>query len=99
MKPIIKLNKVGEIYNAGKVSGTNKAIATLADEVIQNADTSYPVYMSDGDATANADKLYEKIKAGLPNAEIWRHFVGPVLGGHAGPEALAVAYVSKTPVR
>jgi fatty acid-binding protein DegV len=51
------------------------------------------------DCQQDADKLYDKIKAALPSADIWRHFVGPVLGGHAGPEAIALTFVSKTDVR
>jgi DegV family protein with EDD domain len=97
IKPIIKLNKQGKLFAAGKASGKNKAYAMVADEVAEQiADVDkYEVYLLDADCKEDADYLEELIKERVPNVNIFRQPVGPVIGAHAGPGTVGVCFVGK----
>lgn len=96
IKPIVRLNDEGKLYNAGKVNGRAKAINTLADEVTSRVVDieKYPIVIVNADCREDADKIIAKISAKIPNATIWDYDVGPVIGTHCGPDTLGCVYVS-----
>ena len=96
IKPIIRLNDEGKLYNAAKVNGRAKAINTLVDEVTSRIVDieKYPLVILNADCKEDADKLIGKIKEKIPNVNIWDYDVGPVIGTHCGPDTLACVYVS-----
>ncbi|MFA5449559.1 MAG: DegV family protein [Clostridia bacterium] len=94
IKPIIKLSKLGTLFSAAKVMGRNKAFATIADEIIADAaNTAYPIAIMDADCRAESDRIAQKIKAALPDVEIWQQSVGPVIGTHCGPGTIGICYI------
>lgn len=96
VKPIIKINNEGKLYNAMKVSGRNKAIATICDEVVERVEETdkYPIVVLNADCRQDADRVIAKLKNALPDAVIWDYDIGPVIGTHCGPDTLACVYVS-----
>ena len=96
VKPILHTSKEGELEVVTKVTGTNKAIATLVDKVkTLGADLDkYPIVIVDADNKAAADKMEAKIREAYPNADIWRYPVGPVIGSHCGPGTIGVIFRS-----
>jgi len=98
IKPILKVNNEGSLYVYNKQKGSNKGIQFMVDEVIANyqALDGCPIVIVDADDQEAADKLNDLIKAGLPDAEIWRQPVGPTVGTHCGPGTVGVIFPSKT---
>ncbi|MDD4316807.1 MAG: DegV family protein [Clostridia bacterium] len=98
IKPLIRLNDEGALYSAAKVNGRQKAIGAIAEDVIENiADADkYPIVVLDADCEDDAQKIIQKIKAALPDAEVWHQPVGPVIGTHCGPGTIAVCYVGNS---
>lgn len=96
LKPILHVNNDGELQVVTKVTGTNKAIATLVDKVkTLGVDLDkYPIGILDADNKVGADKIEAKIRAEFPNAEILRYPIGPVIGTHCGPGTIAVFFRS-----
>ena len=95
IKPIIRVNEDGKLASAGKVQGKNKLYGFLAEEVINNAAEldKYPIVILDADCKEDAQKIYDKIRAALPEADIWRYDIGPVIGTHCGADTIGVVYV------
>lgn len=97
IKPIIRLSDEGALVNTSKVNGRIKALNLLADDTIQNLQENdrYPIVILDADASADADKVEQRIKDAIPSANIWRQKVGPVIGTHCGPGTIGICFVGK----
>lgn len=97
LKPIIRLTDEGKLVNTAKVQGRNKAVNYLAEDVINNVrDTDkYPIVVLNADCPADSDKIVKKLRASLPDADIWIYDVGPVIGTHCGPDTIACVYVGE----
>ncbi|MDR0697486.1 MAG: DegV family protein [Christensenellaceae bacterium] len=93
IKPVIKLLEDGTLGAKDKVNGLNKAIHYLANDAVANAQDKYPIVVHDADSQIEGDRLGLMIKDKLPDAEIWRQSVGPVIGAHCGPGAIAICYI------
>lgn len=96
VKPILHVNDAGELQVVAKVTGSNKAITTLADKVnaIGTELDKYPIYVLDADNKEAGDKLAAKILAAHPEATVERYPVGPVIGTHCGPGTIGVVFRS-----
>ncbi|MDR0751572.1 MAG: DegV family protein [Christensenellaceae bacterium] len=95
IKPVIKLLDDGTLAAKDKVSGLNKAINLLAQDTIEHVQDidEYPIVVLDADNVLEGDRLFFMIREKLPNAEVWRQSVGPVIGTHCGPGTIAVCYI------
>ena len=96
VKPILHVNYGGELQVVTKVTGSNKAVSTLAEKVktLGTDLDKYPIVILDADNKVGGDKLESKIRETYPNVEIWRYPVGPVIGTHCGPGTIAVIFRS-----
>ena len=96
VKPILYVNEGGELQVSAKVTGSNKAISTLAEKVDElGVDLDkYPIYVLDADNKVAADKLAAKIAAAHPEATVLRYPIGPVIGTHCGPGTIGVVFRS-----
>ncbi len=94
-KPIIRINNDGKLVNTTKVQGRNKALKYIVEDVIKHVDEGekYPIVILDADCSDDADKIETKLRQTLPNTEIWRYAVGPVIGTHCGPDTIACIYI------
>lgn len=96
IKPVLTVDKKGEIDIYSKQNGTKKALGFLYDEFkrkYRNIDNA-PVTVVNADNKNLSDVLIEKIKADFPSAEIWDLPVGPVIGAHCGPGTVGIIFTS-----
>jgi fatty acid-binding protein DegV len=54
------------------------------------------VFISNSDCLEDTQKIEEMIKADYPQVEVVISDIGPVIGAHTGPGAIAVCYLGKT---
>lgn len=94
LKPIIYVHQKVEI--AGKTIGQGKANKWIAEHVVAERDTSLPLYLG----SAKAPELIDKLKTqygeqmGITGDEVISS-MGPVVGTHAGPGCVGVAFFKK----
>lgn len=100
IKPIVRLSKEGKLVTSGKVNGRLKALMTLADDTIEHLDREankeYPIVLLDADCRADAEKVADRIKKSIPDANIMYQSVSPVIGAHCGPDTLGICFVGDT---
>ncbi len=97
IKPVLKVNPKGKLEIAYKARGKKLAIAKLVE---QFGDYYYPdgndiIFINHADCPEDADLLARSITKnyGITNFVISE--IGPVLGAHSGPGALALYYIGK----
>lgn len=96
IKPLIKLSLEGKLKPAAKVTGRNKALNIMLNEVIDLYDSSanLPLIILNGDCIEEAKRLEYQIKSIRPDIDIWQYDVGPVIGTHCGPNTIGLCYPS-----
>lgn len=95
IKPMLTLDAKGGLAVIEKLKGRRKAISTLAEKVVESiADKSFPVFVLDADAPEDGDRIAELVKAKVPDVEIVRQPIGPVIGSHCGPGTIGVIFAA-----
>ena len=94
LKPIVHINKKVEI--ATKTIGQGKANKWIAERVAEERDTSLPLYLGSAKAPELIDKLTTQYAQllGVKGDEMISS-MGPVVGTHAGPGCVGVAFFKK----
>lgn len=94
IKPIIRLTADGKLALASKVQGKNKALITMANEIIDKFDSSkkIPLIIMNADCIDDAKRVESIILNSRPEIEIWHYDVGPVIGAHCGPGTIGLCY-------
>lgn len=99
IKPILKLNEEGSLVPIGKVRGRKKSLDTLVDHMErlmgrfrQENDT---IYLSHGDCLEEAKYIANRIKEKFGIEKVMINFIGPTIGAHAGPGAIALAFLGE----
>lgn len=95
IKPILIFNKEGKLVNYKKERGFRKAIQSIAEEFRNfTLNNEYPkVYIGHTDNEESARYLRDILKEKYDiDAEI--RMIGPVIGCHLGPNAVAYAFLS-----
>jgi len=93
VKPILAI-KDGEVLPAGQVRSRSKGIDRLFD-FVQSAKNIQDLAIVYNTTPDEAKALTERISPMFPKERIRLARLGPMLGVHAGPAALAVAYSEK----
>ena len=95
IKPILRVNNEGRIVAADKVRGRRASINTLFQKVADYADDigKQTVMICHADCREDADYLASMINDALKPVDIIINAIGPVVGAHGGPGALAVFFV------
>lgn len=98
IKPILCVNDAGELINIDKTRGRKKSLNALVDSMVeqikgyedQNEDM---IMIGHGDCIDDANYIKEKAaeKTGFKNFTI--DYIGPVIGSHAGPGTVVIAFV------
>ena len=98
IKPIMKMDAEGKLTVVGKAMGRKKALTTLIENVLASADVGEkdPIFISHGDCKADAEYVKELLLLKFPSAKIKIHYVGSVIGTHAGAGVLAIFHKGKT---
>lgn len=91
VKPILSLNEAGEVYPFEKVRGKKKAISRILEECKKYAgEEQVIVSVLYGLNRPEAEELKDKLLQEFQIQEISLFEIGPVIGAHVGPDALAV---------
>ena len=97
LKPILVETHEGKLAAAAKVRGRKKAMGYIVDRAVENVvDQKESIgLVLHADCRDEAEKLLGMLKAKLPDMEMQIENVGPVIGAHAGPGALAFCFIGK----
>jgi DegV family protein with EDD domain len=97
VKPILIVNKEGKVVAVEKIKGTRKVFRFLLSVVQENVEDpeQQTLYVLHANDMENAQKLSELIKENVPFKDSVIQDIGPVIGCHAGPGALAVVFMGK----
>lgn len=95
LKPIIKLTKAGSLEPFQSISGRNKALKIITQELIENIqkESHIPLVIMNANCTEDAKHVGEIIAQARPDIEILQMNVGPVIGTHCGPSAIGFCYL------
>ena len=93
VKPILEMEN-GSIEPVGRVRTYRRAVDSCAEAVERAAKEwgGARVFIAQGDAAEAAAQMKARLEASLPGTEITLLVVGPVIGAHAGPGAVGVAF-------
>lgn len=97
LKPVLTINHEGRVIPVLKVRGRKKTIKRLAEIVkdrIQNSEEER-IAICHGDCMEEAIKLRDIILQEGTIKEVLINTIGPVVGTHGGPGALAVFFMGK----
>ena len=97
LKPIIVEATDGSLQSIDKVRGRKKAIAYLADKMMEfDPDPAEsPIIILHADAPEDAARAKELVLQRLPEANVLVEHVGPVIGAHCGPGTVAICYLGR----
>ncbi len=97
-KPIIVVDEAGKLSNIGKVRGRKSSLNELYSRMSKtgNLDKLPYVFISHSDCLADAEYLAEMTRQDYPNVEVIISDIGPVIGAHTGPGAIAFCHLGKT---
>ena len=92
IKPLLHVNNEGRLVVIGKAMGRKKSLSCLVENLFETADMeeSDPIFISHGDCMEDVEYVKRLILAKKPSAEIFVHYVGTVIGAHAGAGVLAI---------
>lgn len=94
IKPILYVNSQGKIDVVDKVRGRKNSIMRLFAEMEKNATDiqNQTIFIVHADCADDANLLAEEIRTKLQPKELIVSYVGPVIGGHAGPNTIATFF-------
>ena len=97
LKPIIVESTDGGLQSIDKVRGRKKAIAYLADKMMEfDPDPAEsPILILHADAPEDAKRARDLVLQRLPDADVLIEPVGPVIGAHCGPGTVAICYLGR----
>lgn len=98
IKPVLKVNNDGRLESVYKARGKKLAIAKLVEQMGQHfyPDGNDIIFINHADCPDDADLLARSITKNYGITEFVISNIGPVLGAHSGPGALALYYVGDT---
>ena len=97
LKPIIVESREGKLESVAKVRGRKKAIAYIVEQTLANLDdpTEAPCIVLHSACPEEAARLRDILKEKEPRLNIHIENIGPVIGAHTGPGALACCFLGK----
>lgn len=96
LKPVLCVNKEGEIDVRTKQKGSKKAMSYILSVFESNyrAIDGAPVVVVGADNDAAVEELKSRAQAIAPHAEFITQPVGPVIGAHCGPGTYGIIFTS-----
>ena len=94
IKPLLHVDEEGKLQAVEKPRGRNKAIAAQSARMEQGwmPEMEKSVLIGHADDLATAELLKKKIIERFPDADIHIAYIGPIIGAHTGPGAVALFY-------
>lgn len=98
LKPVLCVNKEGEIDILSKQSGFKKAMSFVVSEFTRKYRPApdAPVVIVGADCDEYVEELKSRILAAVPDADIWVQPVGPVIGAHCGPGTYGIIFPAES---
>ena len=95
IKPVMRINLEGKLEPVDKVRGRKTAIEMLLAKVgeLGKDIQEQIVGIGHGDCEEEARYMAEEVKKRYNPKEVIINYVGPVIGAHAGPGALAIFFI------
>ena len=95
IKPVLHVDNEGHLINVAKARGRKASLQALAKKM---ADTQLPgenavAFISHGDCLEDAEFLAELLKKDCGVKEVVLHYIGGVIGSHAGPGTVALFFL------
>ena len=97
IKPIMHVDDNGKLVAVGKAIGRKKSLCALVENMFKTADLGKddPIFISHGDCIEDAEFVKGLILQRLPQAQITVHYIGAVIGTHAGAGTVALFHKGK----
>ncbi|MFI3326107.1 MAG: DegV family protein [Clostridia bacterium] len=94
IKPVLHVDDEGHLINVSKVRGRRQSLDTIVAKVGETAidPKAQTMFISHGDCLEDAQYVAKQIKSKYGTKKIITTYVGPVVGGHAGPGTLALFF-------
>lgn len=97
IKPVLQMDSEGHLIKVGTARGRKKAIEALAAKY---AELSYeekntPIFISHADCREDAQHLADMIEQNHGGKVTHITDIGPVIGSHTGPGAIALFFIGK----
>ena len=98
VKPIIVVDEEGKLSSIGKARGRKGSLNELYDrlEKTENLEELGLVCISHSDCVEDAEYLAKRVQEDNPGTEVIISDIGPVIGAHTGPGAIALCHIGKT---
>ncbi len=90
IKPIIIVNRKGQLINVGKVRGRKKALEKVVDETLKGINKAYGIFIAHAGDLAAAEYVAGLLKEKSPTQEITVMKMGPTIASHTGQGAIAI---------
>lgn len=98
IKPILHVDDEGHLTSVSKVRGRKASLDALVNKIGETASidpAKQTMFISHGDCLEDAKYVAKQIKAKYKTKDIKIHYVGPVIGGHAGPGVVALFFFAE----
>lgn len=97
IKPILNVNKAGQIVPYAKIRGRKKSMNFLVEKVAETFTNSKDqvIYVSHADCLEDGEELAAMIQEQVGPKKIHLQSGGPIISSHCGPGALGVFFFGK----
>lgn len=95
IKPVLHVDKEGRLMKMETVRGRKAALKRLVDHMEKTATDpqNQTIFISHGDCQEDAQYVADLIKERFGVKDFFIHFIGPVIGAHAGPGTVALFFM------
>lgn len=95
IKPVLHVDNEGRLVNMEKARGRKAAIRRLAEVFSERAvdPQEQTIFISHGDCEEEARELGNMIREQAGVRDVVIHYIGPVIGAHAGPGTIALFFL------
>jgi DegV family protein with EDD domain len=94
VKPILHVNKDGQLVPRGKVRGRRKALTEIAERMEKSCvkPQEQTVFIGHGDCIHDAETVSSLVKQRLGVKDVVISYIGPIIGAHTGPDVLTLCF-------
>ncbi len=95
IKPVMRVNDEGKLEPVDRVRGRKNSLLRLVDEMAKTAEDpqNQKIFIAHADCEADAQFVANEVKSRFGAKDVTVTYIGPVVGGHAGPGTLALFYM------
>lgn len=96
VKPMLHVSDEGKLTTTGKVMGRQKSLRRLVENMQETAELAEDdrIFISHADCIEDAKFVQELLRKSYPSNPVFIHYIGPVIGSHAGAGTVALFFKS-----